>query len=135
MRDASAQRRGRSGAGLARVAAPHGNRCWRPAATVRYASTGLALSARSQGMEVMIASGEEYQRARALNWRPPECQHPADQDDMVPTIMQGMALTFKVSQRTRNERHAGNSVSRFQTRPLVAPRLSKAGGHVVLRLA
>ena len=48
-------------------------------------------------MEVMAAPGEEYQRTRALNGWPPQRYYPPDQDDMVPAIMQGMALTFKVS--------------------------------------
>ena len=78
--------------------------------------------ARSAALDdLMIAAGEENERASSGARRATQCQYAADENEVVAAVVQRVALALKMGQSTWDERHAGRAYNRLKARPLVGP--------------
>src|SRR5437016_8313026 len=69
----------------------------------------------TRAIDLMVAAGEEDQRARSQAPRPTQCQYAPDKDQMVTAVVHGMALALEMGQSAWNERHAGGARNRLRS--------------------
>src|SRR5262245_55926162 len=79
-----------------------------------------------RSVDLVIAASEEDERADCGARQVTECQYAANEDEMVATIVQGIALALEMGQCTGHERDAGRAQNRLKARPFVVSRLGKA---------
>src|SRR5262245_37697452 len=86
-------------------------------------------------VDLVVSPGEEDQRSEGRSARSAERQHPADEDEVIATIVQGMALALEMGQCAWDERHTRGAGDRLIAQPLAARRLGKPRGQAVLCFA